>query len=55
MHWRRFKVLINDEMVASNMDIKTATLLVRVLFEEYNNEPNMTVSVREMEGVGFNE
>lgn len=45
---RKYKVLIDKE-VAENMDIKTATILVRALFEEYYNDYGMTISIREME------
>ena len=46
---KRYKVYVNLEMVASDMDIKTATLLIRMLFDEYYNEPNMVITIREME------
>lgn len=46
---KKYKVLINNEVVAEEMDIKTATLLIRVLFEEYYNDFTMTVSIKEME------
>lgn len=51
MSQKRYKVYANLEMVASDMDIKTATLLIRMLFEEYYNEPNMVITIREMERV----
>lgn len=46
---RKYKVLIDNEIVSENMDLKTATILVRALFEEYYNEYPLTVSVKEME------
>ncbi len=46
---KRYKVLYNSEVVAENMDLRTATILVRALFEEYFMDYGMTVSVREME------
>ena len=48
---KKYKVLINNEVVAEEMDIKTATILVRALFEEYYNDYGMTISIREMERV----
>lgn len=48
---KKYKVLINNEVVAQEMDIKTATTLVRALFEEYYNDYGMTISIREMERV----
>ena len=46
---KKYKVLIGNDVVAEGMDIKTATILVRALFEEYYNEYPLTISVREME------
>lgn len=46
---KKYKVLIDNEVVAEEMDIKTATILVRALFEEYYNGYGMTISIREME------
>ena len=48
---KKYKVLINNEVVAEGMDIKTATILVRALFEEYYNDYAMTVSIKEIERV----
>lgn len=46
---KKYEVLIDEEIVATRMDIDTATILVRALFEEYYNQYPMTISVREME------
>ena len=43
----RYKVLINNQVVAKDMDIKTATVLVRALFEEYYNDYTMTISIKQ--------
>ena len=45
----KYKVLIDDVLYAENMDIKTATILIKALFEEYHNEHFMTISIKEME------
>jgi hypothetical protein len=49
MYERKYQVLIGDEVVARDMDLKTATILVRALFEEYYADYTLTVSVKEME------
>ena len=49
MEEKKYKVLINNEVVAKDMDIRTATVLVRALFEEYYNDHSMTISIKEME------
>lgn len=45
MEERRYKVLIDNMVVANNMDLKTATILVKALFDEYYNDYTMIVSV----------
>ena len=47
----RYKVYMNDEIVAQDVDIKIATILARALFEESYNESSMTVSIKRMERV----
>lgn len=49
MNERKYKVLIDGGVYAENMDIKTATILVKALFEEYHYDHVMTVSVKEMD------
>ena len=49
MYERKYQVLIGNEVVARDMDLKTATILVRALFEEYYADYTLTVSVKEME------
>lgn len=46
MEERRYKVLIDNMVVAENMDLKTATVLVKALFDEYYNDYKMVVSVK---------
>lgn len=48
MEENRYEVLIDNMVVAENMDLKTATILVKALFEEYYNDYKMEVSVRIM-------
>lgn len=49
MNDKKYEILIDEEIVATRMDIKTATVLIRALFEEYYNQYPMTISVREIE------
>lgn len=51
----KYKVLIDDVLYAENMDIKTATILIKALFEEYHNEHFMTISIKEMERTMYND
>ena len=45
----KYKVLIDGVVCAENMDIKTATILIKALFEQYYNDHSMTISIKEME------
>lgn len=53
MNERKYEVLFNKEIVAEKMDLSTATVLVKALFEEYYNEYPLTISVREMAKCGM--
>lgn len=51
MEEKKYKVLINNEVVAKDMDIRTATVLVRALFEEYYNDCTMAVTINQEDRV----
>lgn len=46
---RRYKVSIDNMVVANNMDLNTATILVKALFNEYYSDHTMRISVEEEE------
>lgn len=45
MEERRYKVSIDNMVVAEKMDLKTAAVLVKALFDEYYNDCKMVVSI----------
>ena len=47
MYESKYMVLINNGVVARDMDIRTATILAKALFEEYYNDHTMMVSIKE--------
>ena len=49
MNERKYKVLIDNKVIAESMDLKTAAILMKALFEEYYNDYSLTVSVKEMD------
>lgn len=49
MNEKKYKVLIDGFIVAERMDLKTATIPIKALFEEYDNDWTMTVSIKEEE------
>lgn len=51
MEERRYKILIDNMVVANDMDLQTAIVLVKALFNEYYNDNKMTVSVKQMDKV----
>ena len=51
MEDRRYKVLIDSMVVANDMDLHIATILVKALFNEYYNDNKMTVSIKQMDKV----
>ena len=51
MEEKKYKVLINNEVVAKDMDIRTATVLVRALFEEYYNDCTMAITINQEDRV----
>lgn len=48
---RKFKVFISSEVIAENLNIETALILVKGLFTEYFNDSTMEIRIREMERV----
>ena len=46
MEERRYKVLIDNIVVAEKMNLETAIILVKALFQEYYNDHTMVVSVK---------
>ena len=51
MNEHRYKILINDTIVAENMGMEIVTILIKALFEKYYNEHSMIVSIKEMDRV----
>lgn len=51
MNENRYKILINDTIVAENMDMEIVTILIKALFENYYNDHSMIVSIKEMDRV----
>lgn len=48
MEEQRYRVLIDGIAYADNMNIETATILIKALFEKYYND-NFVLSVQKME------
>ena len=47
-------VLIENEIIASDMDINNALIFIKALFDHYYEEHSMVISIKEMEKIGIN-
>ena len=52
MEINKYKVLIDECIIAENMPIETALILIKALFEEYYEDHSMKISIMEMEREG---
>lgn len=50
---KKYAVLIENEVIASNMDINNALIFVKALFDHYYEEHSMIISIKEMERIGI--
>lgn len=53
MNEYKYKVFINNEVIAERMDIEIATALIKALFEKYYDEHTMTISIKKEERVEY--
>ena len=51
---KKYAVLIENEVIASNMDINNALIFIKALFDHYYEEHSMVISIKEMEKIGIN-
>ena len=51
MNETKYKVLIDNTVIAEGMDIEIAVTLVKALFEKYYNDHSITISVKEIDRV----
>ena len=52
---KKYNVLIENEIIASNMDINNALIFVKALFDHYYEENSIIISIKEMERIGIND
>ena len=51
---KKYNVLIENEIIASNMDINNALIFIKALFDHYYEEHSMVISIKEMEKISIN-
>ena len=52
---KKYAVLIENEVIASNMDINNALIFIKALFDHYYEEHSIVISIKEMERIGIND
>lgn len=51
MNEKKYKILIDNVTIANNMDLTTATILIKALFNEYYNDSHMVITIQKEERV----
>lgn len=51
----KYELVLDNEVIASGMDVNTALILIGALYEEYYNEEGMSITIREMDRAKANE
>lgn len=54
MNENKYFVTINNETIAGNMNLDTALIVVKAIFNEYYNDHTMVVAIEEMKGTEEN-
>ena len=49
MNERKYKVILDDVVIAENMNLETSIILINAVINHYYEEHSMTISIREME------
>ena len=48
MNMQEYEILIDGTVIASNMTLGTAMILLKALFEEHYEDPTLMISVKRM-------
>lgn len=55
MPTNKYELVLDNEVIASGMDVNTALILIGALYAEYYNEEGMSITIREMDRAKANE
>lgn len=50
MNERKYKVILDDIVIAENMNLETSIILINAVINHYYEEHSITISIREMLG-----
>jgi hypothetical protein len=49
MFEKKYEILIDGTQIASNMQLHDATIFIKALFNEYYNDTDMNITIKQME------
>jgi hypothetical protein len=55
MPTNKYELVLDNEVIASGMDVNTALIFIGALYEKYYNEEGMSITIREMDRAKANE
>lgn len=55
MPTNKYELVLDNEVIASGMDVNTALILIGAIYEKYYNEEGMSITIREMDRAKANE
>lgn len=55
MPTNKYELVLDNEVIASGMDVNTVLILIGALYEEYYNKEGMSITIREMDRAKVNE
>ena len=55
MPTNKYELVMDNVVIASRMDVNTALILIRAIYEEFYNEEGMSITIREMDKTKANE
>ena len=45
---RKYEIILDNEVIATDMNLNTATILIKALFEHYYAELDMALTIRKL-------
>lgn len=55
MSTKKYEIVMDNVVIASDMDVNTALILIEAIYKKYYNEEGMSIAIREMDRAKVNE
>lgn len=49
---RKYEIILDNEVIATDMNLNTTTILIKALFEHYYAETDMALTIRKLPSKG---